>query len=239
MNPTQTEAASTTQEPISQVGSSLSRSEKQTNLKRKRGAAYEPPLAPETSPAKRMTVAPSHAIDDDLRASPLRGTQSISSSPGKRRHKIGSENRHDTPIQEPHREEVDMLFFELPFLPSTPEPVGEDSDTQIDSGNDETGDDNMINWVERQVSLGFDDAVIDDALCCTSLNCKLAEKVLQVLAIGKPIPHDIPGVWTLKDDEDLEGQNAREIKRVIEKHGERFVSDRWNYLSEARDRGMV
>lgn len=235
----QTEAASSTRESINRASPSFSRLEKQTNPKRKHSAAHEIPRVSEASSAKRRMFAAPSVISDSLRASPVRGPQSIPSSPGKRVHELRSENGRDTAIQESHQDEVDMLFLELPFLPSTPEPVDEDFDAQNEGGGGDDEDNDMIDWVERQVSRGFDDAIIDDALCCTSLNCKRAEQVLQVLATGKPIPDDMPGVWTPKDDEDLEGQNAREIKRVIEKHGERFVGDRWKYLSEARDRGMV
>lgn len=97
----------------------------------------------------------------------------------------------------------------------------------------------MINWVEAQASRGIDDAIIDDALCCTNLNCELAERVLNILAAGNPIPDDISGVWTAEDDEALEGQDARNIKRVFEKHGEHSLDERWKYLSAARERGMV
>lgn len=136
-------------------------------------------------------------------------------------------------------EEGAMLFMELPFLPSTPEPADESYDEESDDRGSESGDDDLVGWVEAQVSRGFDDAVIDDALCCTSLDCKLAEKILKILAAGKPIPDDIRGVWTSKDDDDLQGSNGREVERVLKKHGEHSLSERWNYLSEARERDMI
>jgi telomeric repeat-binding factor 2-interacting protein 1 len=149
------------------------------------------------------------------------------------------QNLNDTENVDRTEEEGAMLFMELPFLPSSPEPADESFDEKNDDRGSESGDTDLISWVEAQVSRGFDDAVIDDALCCTSLNCELAGKILNILAAGKPIPNDIRGVWTSKDDEDLQGSNGREVERVLKKHGEYSLSERWTYLSEARERDMI
>lgn len=142
-------------------------------------------------------------------------------------------------MQEILQDEVDTFFSELPFLSPTPELDGETLNEKNDDEDDQEEDDKLMEWVDLQVSRGFDDAAIDDALCCTSLNYELAEKVLSTLAAGNPIPDDIPGVWTAKDDEALQAPDSRDVMRVIQKHGGTSYEDRWTYLSEARERDMI
>ncbi|KAJ5387781.1 hypothetical protein N7509_010322 [Penicillium cosmopolitanum] len=240
------------QKPIPpQPTSSISHIDKQSKPKRKHSPAHEAPSAPQASPSKKRAVAESRHRDNPRQDSPRQPLEPITRPPALISHTPVSEQQGGPSIQEVsqsldsaenlNREEEEgaMLFMELPFLPSPTEPADESFDEEDDGGGSESGDNNLIDWVETQVSRGFDDAVIDDALCCTSLNCKLAGKILNILAAGNPIPNDIPGVWTSKDDEDLQGSNGREVERVLKKHGEHSLSERWNYLSEARERDMI
>ncbi|KAJ5984001.1 hypothetical protein N7481_006100 [Penicillium waksmanii] len=234
-----------------QPSSSISHIDKQSKPKRKYSPAHEAPSAPQASPSKKRAVAGSRHRDNPRQDSPRQPLEPITRPPALVKPMPVSKRQRSASIQEVQQnlnstgnlnraeEEGAMLFIELPFLPSPPEPVNESFDEENDGRGSESGDNNLIGWVEAQVSRGFEDAVIDDALCCTTLNCKLAGKILNILAAGNPIPNDIRGVWTSKDDEDLQGSNGREVERVLKKHGERSLSERWNYLSEARERDMI
>ncbi|RAH46920.1 putative transcription factor Rap1 [Aspergillus brunneoviolaceus CBS 621.78] len=119
--------------------------------------------------------------------------------------------------------EIDPLFLQLPFLPSSPEPEPQDIDT----------------WIDRRLRNGrATEAQIIEALRCTSMDPDLADKVLEFLVAGKDIPDDIPGVWTTGDDRCVEGKETRGIQRVLEKHGAEAFDARWEYLSMARAAGL-
>lgn len=142
-------------------------------------------------------------------------------------HSAGPEERPQPhapqdPASRPERE-VDPLFLELPFLPSSPEPEEESADLNA--------------WIDARLEIGSATQVIE-ALRCTSMNPSLADKVLPSLVSGKGIPSDMPGVWTPEDDETIEGNDARSIGRAIRKHGTFFFNLRWKYLSLARDTGL-
>ena len=59
---------------------------------------------------------------------------------------------------------------------------------------------------------------------------KLADVVYTNLEKKEGIPKDIKGVWTKEDDELLMGTDARGIKRVLEKHGQRSMDERFECL---------
>ncbi|KAL4908985.1 hypothetical protein BDW74DRAFT_174206 [Aspergillus multicolor] len=119
---------------------------------------------------------------------------------------------------------IDSAFLELPFLPSSP--VTEEAPKQ-----------DLDAWIETRLRMGKgDENQILDALQCTSMDGKLADKVLDSLVAGKGIPTDMRGVWTAQDDRDVEAQETRNIQRVIEKHGD-LVDYRWDYLNMMRAGG--
>ena len=115
------------------------------------------------------------------------------------------------------------ILTELPFYhpasPAEPEERG-DVDT----------------WIDSRVKSGKADseAQVLEALRCTSMNPYLADQVLLDLVAGKGIPKDTAGVWTSEDDERIEGEDAGEIERALNKHGEEYFNARWEYLSIKR-----
>ena len=62
------------------------------------------------------------------------------------------------------------------------------------------------------------------------LNFRLADVVYQHLARGKPVPENMKGVWTERDDRALRGNDAKEIRRIEEKHGKESLAGRWHWL---------
>jgi len=69
------------------------------------------------------------------------------------------------------------------------------------------------------------------------MNPTVADKILKLVAAGQDIPTDMRGVWTPEDDRCLEGEDKYGVERVLKKHGDAAVNDRWEYLSMARARG--
>lgn len=129
------------------------------------------------------------------------------------------------------QDSVDPLFLELPFLPSSPE--SEDGDELEDELPD------VPSWIDSQLARGnANESTIIAVLRAASLKPELAEKVLEHWDPDKGLPDDMPGIWTPEDDKFLEG-DARQIRMVFEKHGEKASIRRWQYLSIARERGML
>ncbi|KAL4785234.1 TRF2-interacting telomeric protein/Rap1 C terminal domain-containing protein [Aspergillus varians] len=134
-----------------------------------------------------------------------------------------TENREPT---EEASTDINNLFLELPFPPSSP--ISEEAPEQ-----------DVISWVDNRVQTGKgNEAQVIEALRCTSMDPELADKVLHSLVAGKGIPTDMRGVWTTQDDRCLEAQDTREIQRVLEKHGSDLFNSRWEYLNLARAEGL-
>ncbi|TKA79519.1 hypothetical protein B0A49_01085 [Cryomyces minteri] len=55
-----------------------------------------------------------------------------------------------------------------------------------------------------------------------------------LVELEQDLPQDMSGVWTERDDADLEGTDARAVKRVTEKHGVEAVQRRWLFLETWR-----
>ncbi|KAH1434645.1 hypothetical protein KXX32_009849 [Aspergillus fumigatus] len=123
----------------------------------------------------------------------------------------------------------DNFLFELPFFPSSPESQEEPPQEQ-----------DIDTWIDDRLRTGRADneEQVIEALQCTSMDPRLADKVLEYLAAGKGIPEDMPGVWTPEDDECVEVGDSRAIERVLKKHGSEAFEARWNYLSMARVAGL-
>ncbi|KAH1491992.1 hypothetical protein LV164_006473 [Aspergillus fumigatus] len=121
------------------------------------------------------------------------------------------------------------FLFELPFFPSSPESQEERPQEQ-----------DIDTWIDDRLRTGRADneEQVIEALQCTSMDPRLADKVLEYLAAGKGIPEDMPGVWTPEDDECVEVGDSRAIERVLKKHGSEAFEARWNYLSMARAAGL-
>ncbi|KAJ5090014.1 hypothetical protein N7532_008698 [Penicillium argentinense] len=230
--------------------------------KRKRDSPPRSSPEPQASRSKRRAVqvsptpAPHDVPEQPLRpippplktATPTQVSRHVEESPVPQRSdphaRVTSESPFPpSPAHSPTEDDKlrQELLQDLPFLLSSPasDSGSLEDDNYDENSQSESEEEEMMEWIETQVSRGMDDALIDDALCCTSLNCKLAEKVLNLLASGHGIPDNIRGVWTAEDDKNLEGANEREIKQVYEKHGDAKCQQRWKYLSMARERGMV
>jgi telomeric repeat-binding factor 2-interacting protein 1 len=67
----------------------------------------------------------------------------------------------------------------------------------------------------------------------------MADKVLEYLTAGKGIPDDMRGVWTAEDDECLQAEEYSRVQRALTKHGEEAYKERWEYLSLARQTGLI
>ena len=123
--------------------------------------------------------------------------------------------------------------------PSSPPAISHqfrDSDSQISSSSVRGRQDL---WVASYVEKGFSEETVEDVLWSTSLDMELAENVLKFIGKGKrksegddanEIPNDWRGVWTAADDENLKSTDARSIMRLQEKHGEKSLQSRWEFL---------
>ena len=92
----------------------------------------------------------------------------------------------------------------------------------------------LDSYIDSLIKRGYVEKDIITALKCTCMRTKLAQKILPVLKAGKGIPTSTPGVWTERDDADVEGGDAKGIKRVEQKHGPDKTNARMKYLAKWR-----
>ncbi|RMJ23742.1 transcription factor Rap1 [Aspergillus sp. HF37] len=157
----------------------------------------------------------------ERRPQPPTSTKDITSNPPTTRTKESAQSHAARDPVDKTQSAVDSLFLELPFPPSSPEPEEESAD--------------LDEWIDARLSIGSTEQVLE-ALRCTSMNPSLADNVLRSIVSGKGIPSNMPGVWTPEDDKCIEGNDARSIGRLLDKHGT-FFNIRWEYLSLARAAG--
>ena len=93
----------------------------------------------------------------------------------------------------------------------------------------------LESWMATMKVRGHDESLIIQALKCTSMSLDLAELVLMHIKGGKGIPDDVPGVWTHEEDEQVEGGNARALRRLEAKHGWPACAARLQFLEDYRD----
>ncbi|QQK42550.1 Rap1 - C-terminal [Penicillium digitatum] len=135
------------------------------------------------------------------------------------------------PIKDIFEDPVNSTFLELPFLPSSPASEVSEDDTS-DAPDVDT-------WIDQRLALGAKESQVFDALRCTSMVPEMADKVLKYLTAGKGIPDDMPGVWTAEDDICLQAGEYARVRRALKKHGAEAYKDRWEYLSMARQTGLI
>lgn len=157
----------------------------------------------------------------EKRPQPPTPTRNITSNPPSSRTKESAQPHTSRDPANKTETAVDSFFLELPFPPSSPEPEEESAD--------------LDEWIDARLSNASTEQVLE-ALRCTSMNPSLADKVLDIIVSGKGIPSNMPGVWTPEDDKCIEGNDARSIGRLLDKHGP-FFNIRWEYLSLARAAG--
>jgi TRF2-interacting telomeric protein/Rap1 - C terminal domain/Rap1 Myb domain/BRCT domain, a BRCA1 C-terminus domain len=85
-------------------------------------------------------------------------------------------------------------------------------------------------WISQRAREGRDQDLLIAAAEATNMHMKLADVVYASLERGNGIPRDLKGVWTEEDDELLMGTDARGVKRVLEKHGQRSMDERFECL---------
>ncbi|KAJ6127120.1 hypothetical protein N7523_002732 [Penicillium sp. IBT 18751x] len=130
-------------------------------------------------------------------------------------------------------DQTDPNFLELPFLPSSPEP-----DDSEESEEEDFPD--VDGWINMHLARGrADEETIIAVLRSATMDQDLASKVLEDWGPGSAIPDNMPGVWTAEDDRCLEAGDARDVQRVMTKHGEKSLNTRWEYLRMARERGLL
>lgn len=137
-------------------------------------------------------------------------------------------------------DESQSKYETAPQFPISKESQTEDDDTLVPlttQGEEETEENGSVDaleaWIQKRIDSGRNGDHILQALSCTSMNAELADRVLDLLAKGKGIPKDIPGVWTEEDDDALTGQDGRAMERVMKKHGSELFDERWEFLEQS------
>jgi hypothetical protein len=114
-------------------------------------------------------------------------------------------------------------------MPSPPEIIQEtlfvNADSQI------LADDDVWPFIDAQIDRGFSEERVVAALHQTSMNPKLAVKVLD--SRGGRV--NLAGVWTQEEDEIVEGGDASAMREVEEKHGDGAVMQRLKFLEDWRE----
>lgn len=74
-------------------------------------------------------------------------------------------------------------------------------------------------FIDAFLAAGHAAADVVTALKATSTNVELAEAVIASLEAGQGVSESVKGVWTERDDRDVESGDGRNVQRVAKKHG--------------------
>lgn len=121
---------------------------------------------------------------------------------------------------------------DLPLPPEADEEVTV-GEAESHDGDDASAEAESIDaWVTAhlQADPDADDELLVKAAAIADLDFKLADFVYLCLVQGTPVPEDMKGVWTERDDMALRSNDPDEIKRVEEKHGKDSLAGRWQWL---------
>lgn len=87
-------------------------------------------------------------------------------------------------------------------------------------------------WMDGHIAAGYTEEQCSLALRVGCMDSIRAEFVLRTIKGGKPLPENVPGIWSEAEDIVLRGGDAREIKRLEEKHGKDMLDERVDFLKE-------
>ena len=111
-----------------------------------------------------------------------------------------------------------------------------DSSTQSQTDSQREREAVFRKFIDFQVSEGYPEDIVIEALEATTMETKVARKILDAL-LGEGIPDNMRGVWTWRDDDALyKPAESEEYKRVVKKHGLETVEVRKRFL---RDRSEM
>ena len=83
-------------------------------------------------------------------------------------------------------------------------------------------------WLTSHSAIPED--ILLSALKATSMDIALAESILSSILSTGCIPNNLSGVWTDRDDEVLNGSDARLIRKLEKKHGSGMLDERIKFL---------
>lgn len=138
--------------------------------------------------------------------------------------------------QENFRQDTQAIYdaetqpFDQDIAPPPSQFDDEDPNPYYNTDSQVLADDEVWPWVDSQITLGFSEELIKEALRVTSLNPKLAKCVLE--ARGGRV--NMAGVWTEEEDAAVEGGDANAMRVLEKKHGVGSVMARWDFLKEWR-----
>lgn len=218
---------------------------------------FQMPFSIDTSsPARQYNDSP--PVDDDDDADPTKidldipepegGFDALSSQAeeldlpsiaSESRRNARNNNTLDT--QAIYAAETQDLDFDVPepeddLVEPWSEIKSEGEDQQPDGADSQTlSNDDMNAYIERMVEAGHGAEDVEDALYYTSWRPEKTEIVLRAIQRRLPVPTGIAGIWSKKEDEMVEGNDANALKRLARKHGDEEVDARMQWLSEYRD----
>ena len=111
--------------------------------------------------------------------------------------------------------------------------VGED---EVDDNDDSSTAANLDEWIaiHKEKDADADEELLLNAFERTNNDTSKANFVYQHLLKGKNAPQNVPGVWTVEEDEIIEGSDSREIARIGKKHGDDEMIIRLRWLEKLR-----
>ncbi len=87
-------------------------------------------------------------------------------------------------------------------------------------------------FFDKVASEGFSNEVAEEALRITTMDAPLSMKLLNTIANVRPIPKNIPGVWTKEEDDVLlsEVRQTAKFQQIKDKHGASRLKERLQFL---------
>ncbi|KAF2848672.1 hypothetical protein T440DRAFT_454042 [Plenodomus tracheiphilus IPT5] len=182
----------------------------------------------------KSTIRTLKAEADQRSSSPLVQLRSDASTPPsiqEFRRSLNDEDRTDPPYPQ-----TSLLSSQSRQSPS-PAPSSTSSTDSSDPDPPLTASEFEL-FFQEQYDEGFGDDYIVAALKRTRMRPGLAMQVLEAWAQGKPLP-DARGIWTVEEDEDVEGPDGVALDRLARKHsldGWGGVTERMVFLEGYRSR---
>jgi len=96
-------------------------------------------------------------------------------------------------------------------------------------------DEDVDAYIDKKIVQGYKQQDVIEALRCTSFRPALADLVLLEQKAGKGVPNDLAGVWTIAEDEMVEGGDSRLLRKLEDKHTYEECNNRLKFLQEWRD----
>ncbi|RDL36993.1 uncharacterized protein BP5553_04426 [Venustampulla echinocandica] len=94
-------------------------------------------------------------------------------------------------------------------------------------------------FMDHHVALGYQKSIVNEAMIATTIETGNAAVVMEELTKGNGIPENIEGVWTARDDKELDAdEGSEEFRKLLAKHTWERIISRREFLQTMREESV-